>query len=212
MPKLLGVDTSGTTVGTMKDFSGLVAPTAYLLVDGRTIGSAASAATSRANADTLPLYTLLWDNFADAQLPVSGGRGASAAADFAANKTITLPDLRGRGTVGKDDMGGSAANRITGAGSGITGTTLGAAGGTETHVLSLAQMPAHGHAVKNANGGVTEPQNGTAQGFAALNTATPGYTTNAAAAGLPYIESTGSGTAHQNTQPSYVITKIIAYK
>src|SRR5688500_6092933 len=47
--------------------------------------------------------------------------------------TFNLPDLRGRAVAGKDNMGGSAANRITSGGSGITGTTLGAAGGTETH-------------------------------------------------------------------------------
>lgn len=51
-----------------------------------------------------------------------------------------LPDLCGRTPVGKDDMGGIAAkNRITAAGSGITGTTLGAAGGNE-----FSQSHTHG--------------------------------------------------------------------
>jgi hypothetical protein len=44
-----------------------------------------------------------------------------------------LPDLRGRVVAGKDDMGGSAAGRITAASSGITGTTLGGTGGAQSH-------------------------------------------------------------------------------
>lgn len=45
--------------------------------------------------------------------------------------TYTLPDRRGRDGIGKDDMGGSAANRITNAVCGIVGTTLGSAGGDQ---------------------------------------------------------------------------------
>jgi microcystin-dependent protein len=55
--------------------------------------------------------------------------------------TFNIPDLRGYMLAGKDDMGGSAANRITNGGSGITGTTLGATGGLETHTLTTAQLP-----------------------------------------------------------------------
>lgn len=59
--------------------------------------------------------------------------------------TLNLPDLRGRVVAGRDDMGGTAANRLTSGGSGITGTTLGAAGGAQTHALSQAEMPSHSH-------------------------------------------------------------------
>jgi len=45
--------------------------------------------------------------------------------------TYTLPDFRGRTLFGKDNMGGSAANRLTAAVSGVTGTTLGAVGGDQ---------------------------------------------------------------------------------
>ncbi len=53
--------------------------------------------------------------------------------------TFRLPDLRGRSLFGDDNMGGVAADRVTNAASGITGTTLGATGGsqllhTHTHV------------------------------------------------------------------------------
>jgi len=53
--------------------------------------------------------------------------------------TFALPDLRGRSVAGVDDMGGTAANRITNAVSGIVGTTLGAVGGNQI-------MPLHSHA------------------------------------------------------------------
>lgn len=55
--------------------------------------------------------------------------------------TFNVPDLRGRAPFGKDDMGGSAANRITNSGSGIVGTTLGATGGGQNVVLTTANMP-----------------------------------------------------------------------
>lgn len=46
---------------------------------------------------------------------------------YARRATLVMPDARGRTTFGKDDMGGAAANRL----SGIDGATLGAAGGSE---------------------------------------------------------------------------------
>src|SRR5262245_8519775 len=88
--------------------------TGYVRLNGRTMGSAASGATERANDDTLNLYSYLWTNVTDTICPVSTGRGATPAADFAANKTITLPTCQGTGLVGLDDMGGGAANAFTG--------------------------------------------------------------------------------------------------
>ncbi len=55
--------------------------------------------------------------------------------------TFNIPDLRGRVLAGKDDMGGSAASRMTTGGGGIGGATLGAAGGNENQTLTLAQLP-----------------------------------------------------------------------
>ena len=72
--------------------------------NGRTIGSATSGATERANADCQPLFLFLWSKFADTICPVLGGRGLTAAADWAANKKITLPDKRGTIPGGLDDM------------------------------------------------------------------------------------------------------------
>jgi hypothetical protein len=86
--------------------------TGWVRDNARTIGNAASGATERANADCADLYAFYWDTFSDAICPVTGGRGATAASDFAAGKPIATLDKRGRVPVGSDTMGNSAANRI----------------------------------------------------------------------------------------------------
>jgi len=57
--------------------------------------------------------------------------------------TFNIPDLRGRVIAGKDDMGGSSANRLTDANDGLNGDTLGDTGGGETQVLVTANLPAY---------------------------------------------------------------------
>jgi hypothetical protein len=130
--------------------------TGFVRANARTIGSAASGATERANADTSDLYTFLWNNFSNSILAVSTGRGASAAADFAANKTIALFDGRGACLRGLDDMGNSAASALTLAtfttGSAIIGGSI---AGANSHTLTIAQLAAHTH------GGVTGTESAT---------------------------------------------------
>lgn len=184
----------GAVTGSLVDYLGSTAPTGYVLASGRTIGSAASSGTERANDDCYALFVLLWNSMANTEAAVSGGRGANADSDWASNKTIALPDLRGRVTAGKDNMGGTTASRLTSGGSGITGTTLGTSGGAQTHTLTTAQLASHAH------GGSFW-----ASGGAAYITANPGFD-NSAFAG---VSSNGSGAAHQNTQPTLVLNKII---
>lgn len=206
MPKLPGIDTSGVAIGVMQDLTGLVAPRCFLLTDGKTIGNASSGATSRSNADTWKLFEYLYNNISDSEAPVSGGRGLYALADFNANKTITLPDTRGRTIIGKDNMGGSTAGRITAAGAGITGTLLGASGGTQTHSLTTGQMD-HSHTY----GGTTSAPNG-GQSVGVQGGDDDGYNHTHTYSGTTASVSNTSASAHQNTQPSYVATRIIAYK
>ena len=118
----------------------------WLLMDGKTIGDASSGGTARANADTIDLFTLLWDNLADADAPVSGGRGASAVADYGLHKTITLPDARG----------------LALSGAGTNGTMKDDSGNYFTRVLGHKEndeMQNHNHAIKgytvNAPGGTS---------------------------------------------------------
>ncbi|NGX98958.1 MAG: hypothetical protein G4V63_28270, partial [Candidatus Afipia apatlaquensis] len=127
--------------------------TGWVRDNGRTVGSAVSGATERANADVAALFSFLWTNYSNTICPVSGGRGASAVADFAANKTITLPDKRGYVPGGLDDMGNSAASRYANvpvvSGDAITaGSVLGEA----THTITKAES-----AVLTYVGVVTDP-------------------------------------------------------
>jgi microcystin-dependent protein len=71
-----------------------------------------------------------------ASYPHGNGDGSS---------TFNIADKRGRVCSGKDDMGGTAASRITAAISGTAGTVLGAAVGSEGVTLATAQMPSHSH-------------------------------------------------------------------
>lgn len=56
-----------------------------------------------------------------------------------------MPDLRGRIRAGLDNMGGTAASRLTGSTISPNGTTLGAAGGVQNVSLAIAELPAHQH-------------------------------------------------------------------
>ncbi len=117
----------------------------WLPLDGRTIGNATSGASARANADTQALYEMIWDNIANTFAIVSGGRGVSASADFAAGKTIALPDLRGAAIIAPDNMGGTPANRITAAGIGNNAQNVGQRIGANSVTLTASQVPAHTH-------------------------------------------------------------------
>jgi microcystin-dependent protein len=139
-----GTPDTAVSVGALMPFwqSGTIA--GWVRANGRTMGNASSGGAERANDDTEDLFEYLWN--ADSVLAVSGGRGANAAADFAANKTITLPDLRFRAPIGADDMGNSAAGRTTdGLFATGNGTTVGSYGGLAGHTLLTAEMTTHTH-------------------------------------------------------------------
>ncbi len=81
------------------------APAGWVLMNGGTIGNASSAATLLASQTAIRLFIHLWDSLSDSEAAVSGGRGASALADFAANKTIVVPNHAGYGSLGKTPSG-----------------------------------------------------------------------------------------------------------
>lgn len=105
---------TGFTTGDVKFSADNVEQPGWLFLDGNTIGNAASGGTARANADCLNLFTFLWNRFSNTICPVSGGRGATALADFNANKTIKLLDARGVCLVAPDNMGGASRGVLAG--------------------------------------------------------------------------------------------------
>lgn len=128
--------------------------TGFVRANGRTMGSATSGATERANADTLALYSFLYGQ--DPNLAVSGGRGVSAAVDFAANKTIALPDCRDVALAGLDDMGNSSRGGFAGVTFSIgNATTLGSVLGQARRTLLLANLPAYTPTGTITNGAIT---------------------------------------------------------
>jgi hypothetical protein len=120
--------------------------TGYVRANGKTIGSAVSGATELADPSAQALFIFLWG--IDSTLVVTPPRGVSAAADWAANKQIALPDFRGCALSGLDDMGNTPAGRLTSTWFGVAATALGAFGGTENRALSnINQVPQHQHGV-----------------------------------------------------------------
>lgn len=109
--------------------------TGWVRANARTIGASASGATERANADCENLFLFLWNTFSNTLCPVTGGRGANAAADWAANKVIATLDMRSKGGFGLDDMGNTSA--------GITGGSTSAAAsiGASTYTVAQANLP-----------------------------------------------------------------------
>jgi hypothetical protein len=116
---------------------GTGALTGFVRVNGLTIGSSTSGASERANPDCQNCFLYLYG--ADPNLVVSGGRGANAAADWAANKNIALPDWRGYNISALDDMGNAAAGRL--GGFFTNPTLLGSAGGAPSQQLSTGHLP-----------------------------------------------------------------------
>lgn len=106
--------------GAVQDFRRKTPPPGWIVEKGGTIGNAASGATTRANADTEPLFTLYWTEFTNAELPIftntgaASTRGASAAVDFAAGKRMSIHDSRTRFRRGADDGLGYDTTLIVG--------------------------------------------------------------------------------------------------
>lgn len=192
-------------VGESVDYGGAAAPSLWLLMFGQAISRTTYAS----------LFGVISTTF-------GAGDGLT---------TFNVPDARGRVVAGADNMGGSAANRLTTA-SGMTAGTIGGTGGLETVILSTAQMPTHSHSV--TDGGhthsVSDPThthsinasaivasgNYAAGGIGAFNGAVAG-TASAAATGISIvsnvtgisIQNAGSSALHTNVQPTLVMNKII---
>lgn len=109
--------------------------------------------------------------------------------------TFNVPDFRGRNPAGADNMGGTAAARLTSA---TMYGVEGSAGGAETHTLTLAQAPAHQHNASTRAGasGFGSNELGRANATGSLDS-------------IALMDSQGGGGAHNNVQPTLVTNFII---
>ena len=104
----------------MMPYAGTTAPTFWLLCYGQEI----------LQADYPELFEIIGFTYKQTGLLSDNG-----VAKFA------LPDMRGRTVMGLDDMGGTAASRITG----LQGSELGNSGGQETVTIQQNNLPDHEH-------------------------------------------------------------------
>lgn len=181
-------------IGTVVDYAGTAAPSFWLFAYGQNVSRTTYAA----------LFAVLGTTY---------GVGD-------ASTTFGLPDLRGRVIAGKDDMGGSSANRLTDLSGGVDGDTLGDAGGSETVTIAQANLPsvslssASLSASSTTTGTVAVQQAGTPFGSGGFTAPMiPGGTTPITATTTTTISGTvplgGSGTATNVVQPTIVLNKII---
>ena len=122
--------------------------------------------------------------------------------------TFNLPDERGRIVVGKDNMGGTPANRVTNAVSSVDAATLGAVGGSQSlqahnHTASVTD-PGHTHTVSSRQD--DSPNTYIAGGS---GTAVGSQSTSSASTGISVtVAGTGDG-ASQNMPPVIVANRLM---
>jgi len=168
--------------GVVSPYAGSSAPSGYLLCYGQAVSRSTYSALFSAIGTTYGV-----------------GDGSS---------TFNLPDLRGRAVAGQDDMGGSSANRLTNQTGGVNGDTLGGTGGAETHTLTTAQLASHTHGAGSYEVSTTKRVGSGGTGSHldmpdAESTATVTFSVSGTSG------SAGSGSAHNNVQPTIILNYII---
>jgi microcystin-dependent protein len=116
---LVSGGSGGVPTGTIMAFAGTVVPDGWVLCNGAAINRTANAL----------LFTAIGTIYGI-------GNGST---------TFNVPDLRGRTVFGLDNMGGTAAGRLTTAGGISVNNTLGATGGNQALSIAVANLPAHNH-------------------------------------------------------------------
>jgi len=173
--KVDGVELVGRYVGEVIEWTGSTLPNKCVWANGQNL--------SRTTHEAL---------FAVTGTTFGAGNGST---------TFGVIDKRGRVGAGKDDMGGSAASRLTGLSGGVNGAVLGAAGGSQSHVLTVAELATHEH-TKTGTGryGANGESYGTWQPSAGdSNRGTQVLTTDSA----------GSNQPHNNVQPTIIVNYIV---
>ena len=162
--------TSSLPVGSVVDFAGSVEPSGWLFCFGQSLLRAGTYA---------PLFAAIGTQY-----------GAVDGTHF------SVPDCRGRTSAGKDNMGGTAVDRMTTTYFGADAKVLGAIGGTESYQLNLNHVAGHAHYMNNMV--VYTAGSGIASGTGY------GYTNSLS-------QAQGGDFPHPNCQPTIIFNKIIRY-
>jgi len=120
-------------VGMIAPFAGINVPNGWLTCDGKIIKK----------SEAFELWLEIGHQFLDPAListAPNAPAGASSATHFA------LPDLRGRFPLGADNMGGTAANRVTN----VNADAVGQFEGSETKDIFRENLPQHDHDLKSS--------------------------------------------------------------
>lgn len=161
---------TGLATGMISPYAGSAAPTGWLLCYGQAVSRTTYA----------DLYTIISTTY-------GVGDGST---------TFNLPDMRGRFPLGKDNMGGSSANRAVHA----QAVILGGSAGAETHTLTTDELASHNHAM-------------TPLLFSDNVTSTPAVQTaplaNKTGSTSITTASAGSNAAHNNMPPYITLNYII---
>lgn len=200
----LSFSNSVLPLGSILPYAGTTAPAGFVLCFGQQLNT----------YDYRALHAVISDTY--------GGTAYSAGVTDQSGVTtqFNVPDLRGRVVAGQDDMGGVSADRLTGVSGGVNGDNLGAAGGSQTHSLTSAQLASHFHyTIANVDGGYTShalatndyvskarqyPYGGGGEIFSYT---LHGQTGTAATMGKS--STVGSGSGHNNVQPTLILNYII---
>lgn len=190
------VTVEAVPVGTIVAWPGLFVPEKWHLCDGSVLN----------RTDYPGLFNALGTRF---------NTGGETSTQF------RLPDLRGRSIFGRDNMGGTAAGRVTQGVSGVDGETIGARGGDQrlqqhTHV---AFSPPHTHSLADPGHTHQTWGLGTNGNFGiGGSSAYPNSTSNVSVSGTGIsisstsvtvtVEQAGNGTS-QNMPPSMILNYMI---
>lgn len=184
------------------DFSALGVVGAYIEGTGISLGTTITAVT--ASTITLSAAASGAGSMTIRILPHGQGDGST---------TFNIPDDRNYVKAGRGDMGGSDAGLLTstyfGAVTGKSGTSLGAKGGLQSHVITVAQMPAHAHPGSSVSQSTVITAVST-NGQSGMGSGSDTYARGATSSSLTLtISSQGSDAAHNNVQPTRVTNFII---
>jgi microcystin-dependent protein len=179
---------SAVPIGTVCDFAGANAPTGWFLCQGQAV-----------DRDELS------DLFAQIGTTYGAGDGTT---------TFNLPDCRGRFVAAMDAGSGRIGDPALNVG--LNGNVMGSTGGLYYNVMSVNQMPAHGHTASttslapmhtNATEGASNRGLPVDNAFAGRIYITAGYETGVQS--TTSIGASGGNGAQNNVPPTIMMQKII---